>query len=369
MPNMPMDAMTGDPEVRLVACDPAAKDEWSSLLDAFNDASLYQSWEYADVHWAYCRRERFVVRKGGEAVSLAQVIILDLPMIRIAYVPWGPVWRKRGVPDDPSSFGLAVGLLKDEYVRRRKMVLRIRPYGFAERDPALKTILEGEGFSSAKVDPGGAPRTILVDLACSEEELRRRLSKKWRNSLTFSEKEPLTIKESRDGNSLVLLEPLYAALKKKKGFSGTDLAELAAVQERLSPAHKLRISLCEHEGQVVAGSICSGLGATALGLLGVTSDEGRKSRAYYLLQWDEILWAMKTAHVAYDLNGINPEKNPSVYHFKAGLKGREVTFLGVYDRYPRKLSRWIVFLSDRAVRRFKKGRIRGALKRFRRPGR
>ena len=357
--------MTGDPEVRLVACDPAAKDEWSSLLDTFSDASLYQTWEYADVHWAYGRRERFVVRKGVEAVSLAQVVLLDLPLIRVAYVPWGPVWKKRGVADDPSSFGLAVTLLKDEYVRRRKMVLRIRPNGFAERDPALKTILEEEGFSSAKADPGGAPRTILVDLDCSEEELRRRLSKKWRNSLSFSEKEPLTIKESRDGNSLSLIAPLYAALKKKRGFSGTDLDELAVIQGQLSPGRKLRISLCEHEGQVVAGSICSGLGATALGLLGVTSDEGRKSRAYYLLQWDEILWAMKNGHAAYDLNGINPKKNPSVYHFKAGLKGREVTFLGVYDRYPRKLSRWIVLLGDRAVGRFKKGRIRSALKRVR----
>jgi lipid II:glycine glycyltransferase (peptidoglycan interpeptide bridge formation enzyme) len=361
--------MAGDPLVHLIACGPASIADWSSLLDTFNDASLYQSWEYADVHWAYCRRERFFVQKGGQVVGLAQVVILDLPLIRIAYIPWGPVWRRRGVPDDPSLFGEAVALLKDEYTRRRKMVLRIRPNGFEERDGDLKSALTGTGFTSTKADPGGAPRTILVDLDCAEDELRRRLSKKWRNSLSFSEKEALTIRESRGEDGLSLIEPLYAALKKKKGFSGTDLAELAAVQEELSPAHKLRISLCEHDGKVVAGSICSGLGATVLGLLGVTSDDGRKTRAYYLLQWDEILWAKRSAHAAYDLNGINPEKNPTVYHFKAGLKGHEVTFLGVYDCYPTKLARWIVFLSDRVVQRLKKGNVRSALKRIRRAGR
>ena len=354
--------MTEDAGSWLLDSKAITREDWSLLLGAFKDASLYQSWEYAEVHWAYGLREHQVIRKDGEAVCLAQVIILNLPLIRIAYVPWGPLWKRRDVPDDPSLFKLAVSLLKEEYVLRRKMVLRFRPYGFEERDGALRDILEREGFVPALSDPGGAPRTILVDLDCPPDELRRRLSKKWRNSLGFSEKAALTVTESRDENSLLLLKPHYEALRQKKDFIGTDLDELASIQSKLGPAQKLRVSLCEYEGHVIAGSVCSGLGETALGLLGVTSDEGRKTRAYYLLQWDEILWAMRNSHAAYDLNGINPVTNPTVYHFKAGLKGREVTFLGVFDCYPRKLSRWIVRFSDHVVKRLKKGNVRRILK-------
>jgi hypothetical protein len=357
--------MTEDSGVRLTDVEGIAKEEWVSHLIGFRDASLYQSWEYAEVHWAYCQREHRVFRKDGGVIGLAQVIILNLPLICIAYIPWGPVWKRRDIPEDPSLFAQAVSLLKEEYVLHRKMVLRIRPNGFEELDGSLNHALAQAGFVRTKADPGGTTRTILVDLDCPEAELRRRLSKKWRNSLGFSEKQPLTIRESHDENSLLALKPHYDALRQKKNFSGTDLDELAIIQSKLGPEQRMRIILCEYDGRLIAGSVCSGLGETALGLLGITSDLGRETRAYYLLQWDEILWAMRNSHPTYDLNGINPLTNPTVYHFKAGLKGREVTFLGVYDCYPGKLSPWVVRLSDRAVGRFKKGTVRKILKKIR----
>ena len=144
-----------------------------------------------------------------------------------------------------------------------------------------------------------------------------------------------------------------------------DLKALALVQSRLPRPQKMRVTLCLDETGVIAGSVCSGIGDTALGLLGVTSVEGRKRRAYYLLQWDEILWAKRNANKAYDLNGINPETNPELYHFKSGLRGDELTFLGSFDCSPGRLSSWFTRFTDRALRLVSKARMIKFLRRVR----
>ena len=225
--------------------------------------------------------------------------------------------------------------------------------------------MKAAGFSQTAQGRRSRPRTILVDLAYSETELRKRLAKSWRNSLAQSEKQGLTIRESFDERGILLLQPLYDALRAKKRFEGTDLKALALVQSKLPKAQRMRVTLCEDETGVVAGSVCSGIGDTALGLLGVTSDGGRKKRAYYLLQWDEILWAKRNANKAYDLNGINPETNPSVYHFKSGLRGDEVTFLGSLDCSPGRFSSWFARFADRAQKLVTKGRLTRFLRRTR----
>jgi peptidoglycan pentaglycine glycine transferase (the first glycine) len=347
--------MSNGPGSCRVEINQITRDDWSHELGSFVDSSIYQCWEYAEVHWGYGRRDHLVIRKDGVAASMAQVVILNLPMIRIAYVPWGPVWQRRDRPVDGSLFGITIDALKEEYVGRQKTTLRIRPNGFERKDEVMGRVMEESGFSRPREGRSGKSRTILVDLGYSEVDLRKRLAKKWRNSLGHSEKESLTIRESFDEECLHLIQPLYEELKKKKHIEGVDLAELALIQSKLGRAQKMRISLCENDTGIIAGSVCSGIGDTALGILGVTSEEGRRRRAYYLLQWDEILWAKRNSNRAYDLNGINPIANPSVYHFKTGLRGQELIFLGIYDRYPGWASKWFVRMSDIVVKLLKKG--------------
>jgi len=44
----------------------------------------------------------------------------------------------------------------------------------------------------------------------------------------------------------------------------------------------------------------------------------------------------------YDLGGIDPEKNPGVYHFKKGMGGEDVTVPGPFEFYPGGLRRILV---------------------------
>jgi lipid II:glycine glycyltransferase (peptidoglycan interpeptide bridge formation enzyme) len=361
--------MNDDPGNCVVEFNKISRDDWSRLMGSFGDSSIYQCWEYAEGQWDYCRRDHLVIWKAGEAVSLAQVIILKLPLMRVAYVPWGPLWKRRDRPVDVSLFRLTIKVLKAAYIHDQNMALRVRPNGLEENDSDIEKIMTESGFTQTKRNRREKPRTIMVDLESPETELRKRLAKNWRKSLGYSEKEDLKIRESFDERDILSIKPLYDAFKKKKNIEGANLTELSLIQSRLTPDQKMRITTCENHEGLIAGSICSGIGDSALGIIGVTSEEGRKRRAYYRLQWDEILWSKRNANKRYDLNGINPVKNPTVYHFKSGLRGREVTFLGLYDCCPNGTMKRLLPISDGLVKIVKKGNAIKALKKWLRAGR
>jgi hypothetical protein len=338
--------------------------EWDRCLVFFSDANINQCWGYGSVKWGADHNEHVVLKKDGAIRSLAQVAIITshVPRIGIAYVTWGPLWKRKGLIDDGSSFRAMLEALKDEYAHRRKLLLRLKPYGYEETNREMRSVLEQAGFRPTKGIFREKKRTILVNLGYSPEDLRRRLSKKWRNSLTHSEKEDLRIQEGFTDEPLYTIRPIYEALMSKKKFEGWDLGELAKIQNTLEAGQKMRITTCEDDHRTIAASVCSALGDTAVGLIGMTSDEGREKRAYYLLQWDEILWAKRSGKTTYDLNGINPRKNPTVYHFKSGIRGDEVTFLSVHDYCQNRVVSALIILAERVLDSLNAGKWVGSIK-------
>ena len=69
------------------------------------------------------------VREGEDLLGLADVRIKEIPMSRtgIAYVNSGPLVR-RNDQFDAGRLQKVLSALVDEFVRRRKLVLRIQPF-------------------------------------------------------------------------------------------------------------------------------------------------------------------------------------------------------------------------------------------------
>src|SRR4051794_28000500 len=67
--------------------------EWGSLLAGFADANIYQTFAYGAVSWGEKQLSHMVLRRGHEAVAIAQVRIVRVPVVGsgVAYVRWGPV--------------------------------------------------------------------------------------------------------------------------------------------------------------------------------------------------------------------------------------------------------------------------------------
>lgn len=309
---------------------------WYELLQRFDDASIYQTWAYASVVGGKNRISRMVLRKEGEVVAIAIARITKVPWLKagIAYVMWGPLWRRRGVQADPEVFQQAVRALRNEYMGQRGLVLRLFPLlhddvGSVE----LSHVLNEERFSLAANRARG--RTILMDLNPSLDDLKAGLTRHWGRELKRAEKKELEIIHASDETSFNKFVDIYKEMVSRKKFAEpNDIQQFAQIQGRLPEAFKMKLLLSQSQGKVVAGILCGAIGTNAVLLFAATSNAGMRTGGSYLLQWKFVELAKQLKLSTYDLNGINPEANPGTYEFKSGLagnNGRDLFFLGRFD--------------------------------------
>ena len=101
--------------------DAVDEQAWYQILEQFEDANIHQSWSYDEVR---CGRENIshlLLKKKGDIVAVAQSRIVKLPFIQagIAYVRWGPLWRRRATEPDVDTFRQAIRALRNEFVCKR----------------------------------------------------------------------------------------------------------------------------------------------------------------------------------------------------------------------------------------------------------
>jgi hypothetical protein len=331
--------------VLTVEVDQSSATEWTDICRGFRDSNVYQSWSYPVARSGAHNTSHLILRSGPNVQAICQVRIAGIPALRcgIAYVRWGPLWRS-GVDSNPDLFREAIRALRKEYVVRRGLVLRILPHLFDYDRETFQDILNQEGYglqTAAKQD-----RTILIDLSPTLEDLHRGLHQKWRYNLNKARKQNLEIIQGTDDSLFENFQQIYTEMVDRKQFmGGSELHHFRKVQRELPMSDKMRVILCRSEGQVCAGSICSALGETGIYLLGATSNRGIKTFGSYLVHWQMLEWLKQQGCRWYDLNGINPERNPGGYQFKlqlAGTSGRDVRFLGQFDAYPNALTKWFL---------------------------
>lgn len=318
---------------------------WSSVLLEFDDANIYQTWQYGSVTAGEPNLEHLTLRRGGEIVALAQVRITRLPLlpIGVAYVRWGPLWRKSGTAD-VEVLRQAVRALRNEYVCRRRLALRLFPMLYSDRPVPFQVILQQEGYIAASSDT--ADRTLLLDLSPPVATLRDGMKAHWKRELKAADRSQLEIEAGTADELFADFVTMYREMVTRKGFvEPNDINQFREIQQRLPEAMKMKIVLCRAGGQTCAGAIASALGQTGVYLFGATSNAGLKSRGSYALQWRLVQTLKEEGLRVYDLNGINPEKNPGTYKFKADLaggNGMDVFFLGRFDAQGAGPSSWFL---------------------------
>jgi Acetyltransferase (GNAT) domain len=330
------------------------RDEWIELASEFLDHNFRQCWDYAAKMAARSSAgvENVVVRRGDEPLGLASVRVKRLPGLRtgIAYVSGGPLVRHAEGETPGARLALVLSALRQEYVERRRLVLRVAPtIGDADWNAAQAAAFEAAGF--ARADDPEPYRTVLVDIGRPLADIRAGFAQKWRNCLNKSERQDLRVTEGRDPQLFADFMPLFDELVARKAFDvdlGADF--YAELQAELPESERLYVAIAWVDDEPAAGIVASTHGDTPVYLLGASNDAGRKRNAAYLLQWKVIEEAARAGCRWYDLGGVDAEANPGVYKFKLGMGGTELCAAGPYELAPDRLRATAVRTAERLVR-------------------
>jgi len=331
--------------------DAVDEQRWCQILDGFDDANIFHTWPYAIVTSGRRHISHLVLKEDGEIVAVAQARIAKLPFLNvgIAYVRWGPLWRRGGTENKADTFRQAVRALRNEFVCKRGLVLRLFPILFQDDPACFAEILAEEGYSALSKE--SQSRTILMDLAPSVQDLHEGMKSHWKRELKVAERNRLEVLEGSGDDLFSAFVEIYNEMVSRKKFvEPNDINQFRMIQTQLPPKLKMRIMLCRSGGDICSGLICSAIGKTAIYLFGATSNNGMKSRGSYLLQWKLIEKLKQESVAVYDLNGINPAKNPGTYKFKsdlAGVNGKDVYFQGRFDSHASLVSYMCVECSGR----------------------
>jgi lipid II:glycine glycyltransferase (peptidoglycan interpeptide bridge formation enzyme) len=331
-----------------IEIDRMSKDQWSELLPEFDDATIYQTWSYGAVRWGERNLSHLVLKRNDGITGAAQIIIRKMPCLGagVAYIPWGPLWKKSGSNQKVENFQYLLRCLQDEYVSRRGLMLKICPH-IVENDGSheISAVINEEGFKKDASLP--SYRSILVDLTAPLLDIRKKLDQKWRNQLNRAEKNNLEIIEGNDDRLYSTFLNLQGQMIDRKKYNpGVDYSEFGEIQRGLPDSLKMRIIICKYGGEPVTATIGSAIGNTGIYLLGATGDKGLQLKGAYLSQWLMIQWMKEKGCHWYDLGGIDPENNPGVYHFKSGLSGIDIHHIGQFSECTNMLSAGIVKLHN-----------------------
>jgi len=307
--------------------DKATPADWDGMLALFDDANFYQTWSYGKVRWGAESLSHLVLRRAGEVQAIAQLRIVRPTKLKfgMAYLRWGPLFKRRGQPLDVEVATRIAEVLQQEYVEKRQLFVRVIPNAFVGTPRAQVFQAAFAKFFPEPLTADNTYRTFVVDISPEPHELRKRLDPKWRNKLSGAERNGLKLIVGSGVNEYQSFCRIYRNMRSRKAFETTvDVDEFGRIQEELPEQHRMRVLICEDNGVPVAGVVASAMGDSAIYLLGATSDEGLNSKGAYLLQWTMIRWLRESGVRWYDLGGIDPQGNPGVYTFKKGLSGLDV---------------------------------------------
>ena len=313
------------------------------------------------MRWGGRSLSHLVLKRDGQIMAMAQLRIVRPGNFRcgIAHLRWGPLCHRKHSDLDVEMVRNMAAALREEYVLKRGLFLRVLPSAFLETPRAKVFQTAFSDYETEPFGPGETYRTFVLDLEPPLDVLRKKLDQKWRNQLNRAEKNGLKFRKEAGKDAFQSFIRMYEQMWARKRFdTSSEIREFERMQQELSANQRLRVLICEQGGVPVAGLVGTALGDSGIYLFGATSDQGMNSKGSYMLQWRMIQWLKENGIRYYNLGGINPEKNPGVYHFKQGLSGQDVLYLPPLFSCASRLSKAFVRVGAMA-----NGRLRRALTR------
>ncbi len=287
------------------------QDTWDAKIRA-NEGHPLQLWGWGEVK-AKHRWHAYRLEVSDKPWAGAQVLIraLPWPFRCIAYIPRGPV----GKWTDESYDQLAQYIHKTFHAVMVSVEPDCEKVNFSrEWRASEQTIL--------------LPKTVMLDLQQSEEELLAGMSKKTRQYIRKSEKDGVTVRKATSEDDIATCLAIYKDTAIRAHFALHDDSYYRDVRSLMGEHSPIYIAV--YEGAIVSFLWCATSNATSFELYGGVNGAGQQVRANYFLKWFAIRDLKNHGVKNYDLNGL---LNDGVSSFKLGFSnGTETMLAGTYDR-------------------------------------
>lgn len=319
---------------------------WQSLIVNFCDSNLYHAWNYSKIVQKEKNLKHIALYKKDKLISVFQIRLRVAPILNrgIAYIFKGPVWQKKNGNNSPDDFKQIILAIKNEYAIRQKFFLRIRPFLYSNSFNELSNDTEIKSNFNIK---GPYYNTLILDLKKDIAQIRKEFKSKWRNHLNNAERNSIElIRGTNQKLSNDFIKIYKEMLSRKKFTENVDLDSFIEFINQSNDFFKPNIIIAYQNQEPVSGMIFCCLGSTGISLFRATNEVGMKTNASYLVQYDTIKWLKDLGADTYDLGGIDPINNPSVYNFKLGISNTNVTDLGIFETHKDKISKILVFLGE-----------------------
>lgn len=321
--------------------------DWNQFLAAHPNTHLLQTGEWGELKSSFgWKPVRLVSGKVG-----AQILFRKLPLgFTVGYIP------KLAISFQQSA-------LSQEFWREIDSVCK--------KNRAIFLKLEPDLWNDQKLDPWSVtfrssphniqpPRTIIVDIKDSEDEILARMKQKTRYNIRLAEKKGVTVRARDDIESFHKMMLLTGG---RDGFGVHSRAYYQGAYELLHPKQMGELLLAEYESKPLAALFVARNGNRAYYLYGASTEEERNRMPTYLLQWEAIKWAKAHGSEEYDLWGVPDEEEVTleanfetrhdglwgVYRFKRGFGGQLKRAVQAMDRVYNPLLYWayLRFLGNR----------------------
>ncbi len=307
--------------------------EWNEFLAAHPDSHILQSGAWGELKSYYgWKVEHLRTEDCG-----AQILFRTLPAgFTVGYIPKGPVgthWEKL-IPE--------IDQVGREY---HAIFLKLEPDDWGET--CHEYDFEGNGWKRTR--PIQPRRTIIINIAGSEEEILAEMKQKTRYNIRLAEKKEIKIATSTDVKKF---HEMLVVTGKRDGINAHALSYYQKAYELFHQEGKCEIFFAYFEDQPIAAIMVFASGKMAWYMYGASTEVERNRMPTYLLQWEAIRWAKARGCEFYDLWGI-PDVDEEelekafalkkshdglwgVYRFKRGFGGKVMRSAGAYDRiyYP-----------------------------------
>ena len=314
--------------------------DWNHFLAKHSNVHLLQTGEWGELKSAFGWKAMRVI-SGNAGV---QILFRKLPLgFTIGYIPKANV--------DQSLWSEIDSVCK----RNRALFLKLEPDLW--NDQQLGTWNLKLRTSPHNIQP---PRTIIIDIRGSEDQILAKMKQKTRYNIRLAEKKGVTVRAWDDIESFHQMMLITGG---RDGFGIHSLEYYKCAYDLMQPKGLGEILVAEYEGKPLAALFVAQNGKRAYYLYGASTDEERNRMPTYLLQWEAMKWAKARGCEEYDLWGVPDEDEATleanfesrhdglwgVYRFKRGFGGEVKRAAQAMDRVYNPLLYWayLKFIGNR----------------------